>query len=342
MDSTRKGIQYRLYLIMAAIFMVIIIGSTGYFIIFGGRPKFIDCVYMTVISLTTVGYGEVLQVTGNVPAQIFSMLLITFGMGVILYGISTLTALTVEGEVSGMIRRKKMEKKIAKLSHHFIVCGGGETGRHVIRELITNKEKIVLIESDDHRIEVCKEIAPDILYIQGDATEDTVLITAGIKNAAGIIVTLPNDKDNVYVTMTARMLKREIRIIARMVDPKIEPKLRKAGADGVVSPSFIGGLRMASEMIRPTAVTFLDKMLRSKELILRIHEVTISPGSHLSGKTIKESGLKDKYDLLILGFQEKGSQEIKFNPSPDMRLDEGTTLMVMGEVDKIAKARAAA
>ena len=126
------SIKRRLYFVLVAIFIVVMVGSTGYYIMFGGKPKYMDCLYMTVISITSVGYGEGLDIVGNIPAQIFTMLLITFGMGVILYGISTLTALIVEGELSGILRRKKMDKKIQKLNNHYIVCGGGETGRHVL------------------------------------------------------------------------------------------------------------------------------------------------------------------------------------------------------------------
>jgi voltage-gated potassium channel len=341
MASLSTGIKKRLFAILGAIFLVVLSGSAGYYIIFGGKPKFMDCLYMTVISLTTVGYGEVLEITGNIPAQVFSMILIIFGMGIILYGISTLTALIVEGEVSGILRRKKMEKQINKLSNHYIVCGGGETGRHVLHELITNREQAVLIEQDDQRITLCEELG-DILYVRGDSTEDENLIAAGIKKAAGIIIALPHDKDNVYITMTARMLNPKIRIISRMVDTNIEPKLRKAGADGVVSPNFIGGLRMASEMIRPAAVSFLDKMLRSREGNLRIHQITISPESDFAGKTIKTARLKDKYNIMVLACQEQGKKDFLINPPSSTPLNGGTTLMVMGNVETIKEVRAIA
>ena len=341
MPSLSTGIQKRLFAILAAIFLVVLAGSTGYYIIFRGEPSFMDCLYMTVISLTTVGYGEVLKITGNIPAQIFSMTLIIFGMGVILYGISTLTALIVEGEVSGILRRKKMEKQINRLSNHYIVCGGGETGRYVLRELITNREQVVLVEQDEQRINLCEELGT-ILYVRGDSTEDDNLIAAGIKKAAGIIITLPHDKDNVYITMTARMLNPNIRIISRMVDTKMEPKLRNAGADGVVSPNFIGGLRMASEMIRPAAVHFLDKMLRSKEGDMRIHQITISSDSDFVGKTIKTARLKDKYNIMVLACQEQGKKDFLMNPPSSTPLSSGTTLMVMGDVKTIKEVRAIA
>ncbi len=317
--------------------MVIMAGSTGYYIIFNGEPEFLDCLYMTVVSLTTVGYGEVIEVTGNDTAQIFTMILITFGMGIILYGISSLTALLLEGELSGIFRKKKMAKQIDKLNDHYIVCGGGETGSGVIVELCKNNEVAVLIEEDTERIERCKEIC-DLLYIKGDATDDENLIAAGIDRAAGIVISLPSDKDTLYVTMTARMLNQKIRIISRMTNQHLEPKLFKAGANAVVCPNAIGALRMASEMIRPTAVDFLDRMLRSSHGNLRIHELTVSENSKFSEKEIRHCGLKERYGLLVLGAKTK-AKDIEFNPAPTQKLTAGTTLIVMGAVGQIAKAK---
>ena len=330
-------LRKRIGQILIAIFIVIWGGSAGYYFIFGGKYSFMDCLYMTVISLTTVGYGEVIEVSGHVPAQIFTILLITFGMGVIVYGLSTLTALIVEGELSGIIRKKKMEKKILKLKDHYIICGGGETGRHILSELHKNREKMVLIDFDEERIERCRSVE-NLLYIQGDATDDQHLVAAGIERAAGIVICLPSDKDNLYITMSARMLNKNIRIISKMVDQRLEPKLRMAGADRVVSPNFIGALRIASEMIRPTAVDFLDSMLRSKKGNLRIHEITVPKGSKFTGKTIGEIDIPDRFDVLVLGSREQ-NQKIEFNPPPSQVLNAGTTLIVMGEVDKIAKAK---
>ncbi|MCK4984610.1 MAG: NAD-binding protein [Desulfobacterales bacterium] len=331
------NIRKRLYFLLVLIFMVIMAGSTGYYIIFNGEPEFLDCLYMTVVSLTTVGYGEVIEVTGNDTAQIFTMILITFGMGIILYGISSLTALLLEGELSGIFRKKKMAKQIDKLNDHYIVCGGGETGSGVIVELCKNNEVAVLIEEDTERIERCKEIC-DLLYIKGDATDDENLIAAGIDRAAGIVISLPSDKDTLYVTMTARMLNQKIRIISRMTNQHLEPKLFKAGANAVVCPNAIGALRMASEMIRPTAVDFLDRMLRSSHGNLRIHELTVSENSKFSEKEIRHCGLKERYGLLVLGAKTK-AKDIEFNPAPTQKLTAGTTLIVMGAVGQIAKAK---
>ncbi|MBA3037741.1 MAG: hypothetical protein FP814_14775, partial [Desulfobacterium sp.] len=194
-------IKKRLYFILFTIFLVVLAGSSGYYILFNGKPKYMDCLYMTVISMTSVGYGEILPISGNIPAQVFTMILITFGMGIILYGISTLTAITIEGELSGILRKNKMEKDIRKIHNHVIVCGGGETGRHVMGELVKNMEKVVLIEHLDDNIEKSKCIE-GLLYIKGNATDDSNLIAAGIERASGIVICLASDKDTLYVTMT--------------------------------------------------------------------------------------------------------------------------------------------
>jgi len=331
------SIRKRLYILLVLIFLVIMIGSSGYYIIFDARPRFLDCIYMTVVSLTTVGYGEVLQITGNVKAQIFTMFLITFGMGIILYGISSLTALLLEGELTGIFRNRKMAKQIDKLKDHYIVCGGGDTGSGVIAELFKNNEAIVLIETDGERIERCKLIG-DLLYVRGDATDDENLIAAGIDRAAGIIISLPSDKDALYVTMTARMLNKKVRIISRITNPHLEPKMKKAGATAVVCPNAIGALRMASEMIRPAAVDFLDRMLRSSRGNLRIHELTVSEDSPFNQKEIRQCALKERYGLLVLGAKNKAG-EIEFNPPPTRVLTAETTLIVMGAVEEIARAQ---
>jgi len=331
-------IKRRLIYILFAIFYVICAGSFGYYFIFKAQYDFMTCLYMTVISLTTVGYGEVIQVSGNLPAELFTMILITFGMGIILYGISTLTAIIIEGELSGILRKKRMEKKIQKLKDHYIVCGGGQTGRPVLAELILSGESVVLIEQSQEVIERCKALWDDLLYVLGDAADDANLKAAGIENAKGIIVSLASDKDNLFTTMSARMLNSRIRIISRTTDTALEAKMRRAGANGIVSPNYIGALRMASEMIRPAAVDFLDSMLRSSRGSLRIHEISIAENSPLMEKNIIDAGFKQQFDLLVLGVR-NNNKEIEFNPDPTRILVSGETLIVMGEVENITRVR---
>jgi voltage-gated potassium channel len=331
------GIRRRLFYAVAILIGTLLMGSTGYYAIFEGDATYLDCLYMTVISLTTVGYGEVLGITGNPSAQVFTMLLITFGMGIILYSISTLTAMLIEGELTGMLRRRKMENKINALSGHYIVCGGGETGFPLAVELVTSKASVVLIEQDSVVIERCRQ-TKGLYHVHGDATDDKNLIAAGIERATGITICLPSDNDNLYITMTARMLNPTARIISRMTNSRLKPKLLKAGATSVVSPNAIGALRMASEMIRPAAVDFLDNMLRSERGELRINQIAVNGNSTLAGKTIMKSGLRDQFNLLLLGVRRKDG-EFEFRPPSSFVLEAGMILIVMGDIENIDRAR---
>jgi len=332
------NIKHRLQLVCLLIVLVILAGTLGYYAMFGGKYGIWECLYMTVISITSVGYGEVIEITGNVPAEIFTMVLIIFGMSIILYGLGAMTAILIEGELSGLLRKKKMEKAIGKLNKHIIVCGGGRTGLPVIMELVKNRESVVMIESDQDAIDRCLTYVEDLLYIQGDATEDENLLTAGIENAHGVAICLPSDKDNLYITMASRMLNGKARIISTLTNIKLKPKLNKAGANSVVSPNTIGALRIASEMIRPTVVDFLDSMLRSKQGNLRIHQVVITQNTAAVGKTLGDSGLSERFGLLLLGAKKPGG-EIQFNPGAGLLIERGLTMIVMGEVDKIADAQ---
>ncbi len=328
--------QKRFVFVIIAIFVIVLGGSLGYYFILQGKEHFIDCLYMTVISLTTVGYGEVIEISGNIPAQIYTMILVTFGAGVILYGISTMTAMFIEGELSGLLRRKKMEKQISQLKRHYIVCGGGETGLALVSELLKNNVQVLLIEQDHTAIQRYQSDGGEF-FVTGDATDDCNLEVAGIERAEGVLVCLPSDKDNLYITMTARMMNKRVRIISRMVNSKISAKLLKAGANGVVCPNSIGALRMASEMIRPAAVDFLDSMLRSNQGNLRIHQINITSKSSQIGQTIAGSSMKDRFNLLVLCIRHNG--EMVFNPPATLVLEEGMELIVMGDVDQIILAQ---
>ncbi|MCG8633455.1 MAG: potassium channel protein [Desulfobacterales bacterium] len=329
-------LKKRIYLSVLLVILVILGGTLGYYIIVP-EADLMDCLYMTVISLTTVGYGEVVRVSGNTAAEMFTICLIISGMGVLLYAISMVTAAIIEGELTGAIRKKRMLKKIKGLTDHFIVCGGGKTGRPVLAELSKNQKRIVLIEKGTETIEQCRSVVDDLLFLEADATDDDVLISAGLERAAGIIITLPSDKDNLYITMTARMMNDAIRIITRMTNRKLEPKLIKAGADGVVSPNMIGALRLASEMIRPTAVDFLDQMLRSNQGNLRINQLSITDRSQLLGNTIADLKLRKRFSLLLLGIKEKGG-DIEFDPAHDKKISTPTDFIVMGRTDHVEEA----
>jgi len=300
----------------------------GYKIIEGWN--FIDSLYMVIITLATVGYGETHPL--STEGRLFTIFLIISGSGLLVYALTTITTFIVEGEFGKIIRRKKMDKKIKQMSGHYIICGAGRTGINVISELLKSGHKFVVIDNDIHRIESLE--IEDLIYIVGSATHEQTLIDAGIERAAGLASCLPNDGDNLYVVFTARSLNPDIRIVSRCIEEEAISKLKKGGADAVVSPNIIGGLRIASELIRPTVVSFLDTMLRVGKGNLRVEEATIGNTSHYAGRSIMELKIKEKTGLLILAIKKKEGKYI-FNPSINEVVDGGDTIIVMGEMEGV-------
>ena len=234
-----------------------------------------------------------------------------------------------------------MQKTIDNLSGHIIVCGLGTTGTHVVSEFMATKTPFVVIETNECRI---REFEADnrhnggLLYVHGDATEDRTLNRAGIENASGLVAATPSDKDNLYLTLSARQLNPNLRIIARVTEPDARPKMLRAGADQVVSPNYIGGMRIASEMIRPQVVEFLDMMLRDKERNFRIEQVHLHSGSPLLDMRLSDAKIREKADVLIIAVRgEKGNYD--YSPGPDTMLKKDTILIVLGAQKEVARLR---
>ena len=319
----------RLRLALILLVVVFILGISGYMALEGWG--FLDSFYMTVITVASVGFMEVNPLSPQ--GRIFTIFLIIFGMGILLFGISTFTAFLVEGELTELLRRRAMEKQIAHLKGHYIVCGIGRLGKHIIDELHKTKRLFVAIDMNE---EVCKGLADrDMPCIKGDATTSAVLKAANADNARGIFCALRNDADNLLLIFTAKEISPHMRVVAKAEEGESEGKMRKAGADRVVLPEFIGGLRMASEMIRPEAVTFLDQMLKSREEIYRVEDIPISPESKFIGKTLKASGLLEK-DGVTIGAVRKGNKYL-FNPPDTVVLDAGDALILIGETKEIGE-----
>jgi len=232
-----------------------------------------------------------------------------------------------------------MNKQIEKLSGHYIICGAGETGIHIVQEMSKMLKPFVVIDHDQQRLEKLAALSQNILYIVGDATDDEVLLAAGLERAIGVMAALPSDKDNLYITVMVKQYNPKIRIVALGVEDKAINKLKKAGADTVVSSALIGGLRMASEMMRPSATKFLDTMLRQTSGTYRIEEINIPAGSHIVNKKLSEIGLRDKYNLLILATIKPDSDEITYSPPAGTVLKDGVILVVLGEVHNVNKVR---
>lgn len=234
-----------------------------------------------------------------------------------------------------------MRKTIEALSGHIVVAGSGSTGKHVIEELVLTKTPFVVIDkSREHVDRLSLQLHGDdsLLYVIGDATEDHVLIEAGVKRARGVVAALTHDKDNLYVTLSARSLNSNARIVAKVTEDEAAPKMLKAGATSVVSPTMIGGMRMASELIRPEVNEFLDQMLRDKDKNLRLEEVPIPKGSPFASHALREAPIRRDTKVLVVAVRDQ-RREFVYNPEPEFVLEEGSTLIVLGDAEGVAKLR---
>ncbi|HWR59551.1 MAG TPA: potassium channel protein [Thermodesulfovibrionales bacterium] len=315
--------------------VIITVGTIGYWFIGGKKYSFVDCLYMTVITVATIGYGEIVDMSHNPAGRIFTMFIAVSGIGAATYILTNLTAFMVEGEMSEAFRRRKMEKMIGRLKGHYIVCGVEGVGFHVLTELSETKRPYVAVDIKKEKIDRALEAFREQLYIEGDATDSDTLLAAGIKRANGLFAVTGDDNQNLVISLTAKQLNPDIRVVARCWDLKNMDKMKKAGADAVVSPTFIGGLRMASEMVRSTVVSFLDTMLRDREKNLRIEELPV-PDS-LVEKPVSDMCLKEHPNTLLLAVRTEG--DWAYNPPAGYVLKSGDTLIFMTtpeERDKLA------
>ncbi len=322
-----------------------VIAVIGYRIIGGPSVTLLDAVYMVVITLTGVGYGEIVDSSHNPALRVFNILVVLFGVGLAVYAFSELTAFLVEGELRHLFRRKKMKRRIGELSQHVIVCGIGETGRHVVEELQKTATPYVVVDQSEHVVTRIREGqgAPfaEMLYVIGDATDEQVLLQAGLDRAKGLISALPGDKDNLVIAVVAHQKNPSIRIVSRCTDLQYSERMIKVGANATVSPNRIGALRLASEMVRPNVVGFLDLMLQEKSRTLRIEEIALQAGSSWIGRTIGDLDLGPRYELLLLALKREGdpATPLVFNPPASAALAADNVMILMGDIDNLRRAR---
>ena len=317
---------YRKFIWAGAILLaIILIGTVGYWFIGGRQYSFVDTLYMTIITISTIGFGEIIDLTGNVAGRIFTIFIAISGVGVLLYFITNITALVVEGELKESFRRRKMEKTAGNSRDHYIVCGLGSVGFYIVNELRVTKRPHVLVDADKKNIERCLELFKDEVLIEGDATDSETLLKAGIEKARGLFAVTGDDNQNLVVSLTAKQLNPNLRVVARCNEIRNSQKMSKAGADAIVSPTSIGGLRMASEMIRPTVVSFLDTMLRDREKGLRVEELPV-PGSFV-GKSLSALNLKRHTNALLLAV--KTGEDWIYNPAENYVIAPESTFVFM-------------
>jgi voltage-gated potassium channel len=325
-NSVFHPIFLRLAIILSLLLFVLLGSSLAYYFIGQRTDSFFDCLYMTFITITTIGFGEVTGFASSTAGRAFTMCVALVGIGTMTYAFSVVTALIVEGNLTDSFRRKKMEKKIALADRHLIVCSAERVGMHIINELATTRRPFVVIEQSQEKIDALLECWPDTLVLSGDPTDNETLQLAGIERASGLFATEDEDNRNLVICISAKQLNPGLRIISHAREPKNIEKMKRAGASSVISSEQIGGLRMASEMARPTVVSFLDTMLRDRKKNLRIEEVIVP--ARLAGKTLGELNLDRYQDLLLLAVRDGDNWVYK--PDRSQRVNESTVLIFMG------------
>jgi len=316
---------------------VLVIGIAGYRIVEGWG--WFESFYMSVTTVSAVGFMELYPLSphGRVLTTILIILGIT-GLG-IWWGL--ITALILELDLAGLLRRRRSMREVADMTNHFIVCGGGGTGRIVVDELVRSGRDFVLIESSTDRVARLLKGYPDIHIIEADATKEQTLISAGIDKANGLAACLPNDADNLMLCLTARGLSPELTIVARAEDEETLEKLRRAGADHPISPNITGGVRMASMLLRPSVVSFLDVATTGVgDITLRLEESEIPAGSPISGMTLAEARIPQQTGLIVLALR-RGEKEIvtDYNPGPETTLEAGNVMIVLGRQEQVQRPR---
>jgi len=298
--------------------------------------NFLDSIYMTIITLSTVGYGEVRTI--GPAGRIFTILLILFGVSIIAYIVGLVAETLVESEIRSIFGRKKLSKKIRSLKNHYIICGYGRIGRIICKELMRKSIPLIVIEKDEQVRRLLEHDA--LLYLDADATEEEVLVEAGIEKAKGLVAVVSSDPQNVYISLTARGLNPLLYILSRAEDEATEKKLIRAGANEVMLPYRLGGRRMAQAILRPTVSDFIESTIHDHSFELNIEEVMVGENSQLNSLTLVDSGIRQEMDIIIIGIKQKDG-EMLFNPSSQTKIQTGDILIGMGRNNDLERLRKA-
>ncbi len=305
---------------LAVLALIILVGTFGYMML--ERWGFLDSLYMTIITITTTGYGEVYPLSPI--GRIFTIALIIGGVGTIAYAGGRGAQLIIENQ---LLRKRRMSKRVEKLKDHFIVCGFGRMGKQVCEELLEARAPFVVIDKDPDRIEEATELG--YTFVAGDATQDEILERAGVHRARGLVATLSSEAENVFTTLSARELNPDIFIVARAVEEGTEAKLYRAGANRVVKPYEIGGARIAQVLLRPGVVDFIDLVARQRGIDLKLEEIQVHPGAPIIGKTLAQSPIRKDLNIIIVAiFRSDGT--FIYNPFSNTEIREGDRLIAIG------------
>ncbi len=312
------------------IFLVILTGTIGYSII--ENLNVLDSLYMTIITIFTVGFREMRQPLSD-AGQIFTIFIILSGVGTAIVGFTKLAEIAFGGGFYASWRRRAMQKKLENIRDHFIICGRGRMGQIVREQLESEKLPFVIIDIDPKKTEDLSQ-SQHCLYIQGDAGQEEILIKAGIKRARALAALLPDDADNLYLTFTSKLLNPSLFVLAKALDEEGEKKILQIGANKVVSPYKLSALKIAQGLIRPALVDFMDLIIRRQELSLIMEQLVVKKNSKIAGRSLTQCQLRSRANVIVVAIKKPG-EDIVFNPQPNVNIEAGDTLLVMGNLTDI-------
>lgn len=320
----------RLFILLLLPIILITIGTVGYRLIEGPKWTILDALYMSATTLTTVGFGEVHPLSS--AGRVFTIVLCLTGVFTLFFAAGEVVRVILSGEIQKTLGRQRMERNLATLSNHFIVCGHGRMGQLVCQEFAAHKLPFVVIEQDEGRLEELRESGR--LFVAGDATVDAVLRQAGVERAQALVTVVASDADNLYITLSARLLNEKLMIVARAEGREADVKLRRVGANHVVSPYVIGGFRIAQAVIRPTVVDFIELATRTDHLEMQIEEIELLAGSSLVGQTLSEQRFHQQLGVIIMAIKLPDATMVA-NPTGDTLLEAGSTLIALGHREQL-------
>jgi len=310
--------------------LLISFGTAGYMSLEGFT--FVEALYMTIITLTTVGFGEIRPL--DTGGRLFTIVIILMGVGFVAYNLAYVSQLLLDGNLLELYRRRRLKRQLEELKDHFIVCGCGQMGLVVVEELIRHQVPVVAIEKDTAILQRIRE--KQIVHLAADATEEESLLAAGVMRARGLVSVVGRDTDNVFIVLTARDLNKDLFILARSGTTGTEKRLLKAGANRVVSPYVSGAIRIAHNILRPTVTDFLELALSGEGMELSMEELSIPERSFLVGKDLMSSGIRSQYNLIIVAIKRQDGTMI-YNPFPQEVLQAGDILVAIGPQDNLAR-----
>ena len=313
--------------------LILLVGTLGY-VLLEGWPV-LDALYMTIITITTVGFGEVNVVSSS--GRIFTIGIIFMGMGIMAYSLGMVAQIMVETQVRTILGRRKLGKELRSIKNHYVVCGFGRIGKIIARGLKSQGVPLVVIDQSSDSRELLED--QNIPHIIGDATSDDILIEAGIERARGLVTVVLSDADNLFITMTARGLNPTLFILSRADEEATEKKLLRAGANKVVLPYLIGGMRMVHTILRPVVMDFIDFTMHESNIELKLEELVVGENSSLNGISLLNSGIRKEMNVIIVAIRKKGGDMI-FNPSSETLINAGNTLIALGppkDLDRLSK-----